>query len=195
MRIGFIGSRSLGRRTLEELLDAELDVTHAWVDNNIVGKLLGTEIIRRVSPPSAEHLGEYTLDLGVCAHNHHYLTPEFLAKFTIGVISYHPSLLPRHRGIDSVRWTVHMRDPIAGGTVHWVDEGLDTGPIHSQRFCHVPPNWSASDLWRERLFDYGWEMLVDAALSIRRGNILGMPQDERCATYEPALESRPKSVV
>src|SRR6202045_1354169 len=56
-------------------------------------------------------------DLIVTAHSHARISKEALAAAKLGGIGYHPSLLPRHRGIAAVEWTIREGDPIAGGTV------------------------------------------------------------------------------
>ena len=53
-------------------------------------------------------------DVIVAAHLHQYLPASIRARAKSGVIAYHPSLLPRHRGRDAVRWAIHMREPITG---------------------------------------------------------------------------------
>ena len=54
-------------------------------------------------------------DLIVAAHTHARVSNEALARSRLGGIGYHPSLLPRHRGIAAVEWTILEGDPIAGG--------------------------------------------------------------------------------
>ena len=53
-------------------------------------------------------------DLIVAAHTHARISDDALARSRLGGIGYHPSLLPRHRGIAAVEWTVLEGDPIAG---------------------------------------------------------------------------------
>ena len=54
-----------------------------------------------------------------------------------GGIGYHPSLLPRHRGIAAVEWTILEGDPIAGGSVYHLADGWDAGAIAAQDWCFV----------------------------------------------------------
>lgn len=159
-------------------------------------------------------LGEYPdgpedegYDLLVMAHHHGWIADADIEAATVGAVGYHPSLLPRHRGRDAVRWTVHMDDPIAGGTVYRLTEGAkeaDAGPIVRQGWCHVRPGWSASDLWREELFPMGVRILADLVpsgewperiqLKVMRSRLEGAEdQDERLATWEPAFDRPPLS--
>ena len=59
------------------------------------------------------------------------------ARFRLGVLAYHPSLLPAHRGRDATRWAIHMLERVTGGTVYWMDDGVDTCPLEAQDFCHI----------------------------------------------------------
>lgn len=129
-------------------------------------------------------------DLGISAHCQRYIPDRIRTRCSLGVLAYHPSLLPRHRGRDAVRWTVAMRDTVAGGTVYWMDDGADTGPIEDQSWCHVFPGETESELWRRALAPMGVRLLTDTVARL----VLGTPpnkrqQDERAATFEPAFTS------
>lgn len=60
------------------------------------------------------------------------LSPVFLRQYHQRIINLHPSLLPKHRGLNAIEKALIARDEIAGCTVHLVDDGLDTGPIIAQ---------------------------------------------------------------
>ena len=66
-------------------------------------------------------------DLIVAAHTHARVSNEALARSRLGGIGYHPSLLPRHRGIAAVEWTILEGDAIAGGSVYHLADGWDAG--------------------------------------------------------------------
>ena len=57
------------------------------------------------------------------------LSAEFLASFGRPVINIHPSLLPKHRGINAVQRSYESLDTYLGISIHFVDAGVDTGPI------------------------------------------------------------------
>lgn len=128
-------------------------------------------------------------DLIIAAHAHAFITAEARAKTRLGALGYHPSLLPRHRGRDAVRWTIHMQDAIAGGTAYWMDNGADTGPIAAQSWCHVLPDDTPDTLWRRTLGPMGIALLGDVLNDLDRGVVMRQPQDERAATWEPAFRT------
>lgn len=126
-------------------------------------------------------------DLIVSAHSHWYVSDKAVAKARLGGIGYHPSLLPRHRGRDAVRWTIACGDPIAGGSIYWLDKAVDGGPILLQRHIHVGRSWDYHKLWK-MLFPHGVQMVRDAVAMLARGEHIAEPQDEQFATWEPPFE-------
>jgi len=57
------------------------------------------------------------------------LSPEFVRRYRTRVLNVHPALLPAFRGLDAQRQALQHGVKVAGATVHFVDEGVDTGPI------------------------------------------------------------------
>lgn len=190
MRIALAGQRSFGAAALDRLLAAGHDVAQVFAP---AGDRLDFEARRRDVAVQdtlvADRLAD-DLDLIVCAHAHVYVSDKARDRTLLGGIGYHPSLLPRHRGRDAVKWTVHMGDPIAGGSVYWLSNRVDGGPIAAADWCHVRPGTTASDLWRDQLFPMGLRLLEQALADLDRGLIVRVDQDEACATWEPSW-SRP----
>jgi methionyl-tRNA formyltransferase len=128
-------------------------------------------------------------DLILAAHCHRFIPAETRALARHGVLAYHPSLLPRHRGRDAVVWTISFREAITGGTTYWMDDGADTGPIEEQRWCHVARDDTPASLWRRSLGPMGLEMMLDAVRRLEAGIApRRTPQPEEYATWEPALK-------
>lgn len=156
--------------------------------------------LRRVPVIDSRDLRETTLPTGaeliLCAHSHAFVGRKTRRKASLGALGFHPSLLPLHRGRDAVKWTVKMRDRIAGGSVFWLTDRVDAGPLAAQDWCWVRPEWSASDLWRKELFPMGLRLIAQALTDIEGGRLVRIPQDEALATWEPALDpprlSRPE---
>ncbi len=72
-------------------------------------------------------------DLLVCAGYMKILSPAFVDHFKLRVINIHPSLLPSFPGIHSQKQALDYGVKVSGCTVHFVDSGVDTGPIILQR--------------------------------------------------------------
>lgn len=190
MRIALAGQRSFGAAVLRAV-NAQHHVAQVFAP---LGDQLDWEA-RRLGIETSERMVadalKPRLDLIVCAHAHVFVSEQARNRTRLGGIGYHPSLLPRHRGRDAVKWTVHMRDPIAGGSVYWLSNKVDGGPIAAADWCHVRPDWSASDLWREELFPMGVRLLLKALSDLDRAVMVKVPQDEACATWEPSWDRPP----
>ena len=145
---------------------------------------IATQVEQRII--KTEHIPP-EVDLIIGAHAHTFISTGARLKTKYGAIGYHPSLLPRHRGRDAVRWTIHMRDSIAGGTVYWMDDGADTGAIAAQEFCHVLSDDTPNSLWRRELAPIGLRLMRQVIEQIAQGTIVAIPQDGRAATWEPAF--------
>ena len=66
------------------------------------------------------------------------LSAPFLARFPDAVINVHPSLLPAFAGVDAIGDALAYGVKVFGVTVHFVDEGVDTGPVILQRAIELP---------------------------------------------------------
>ncbi len=126
-------------------------------------------------------------DVLIAAHSHDFIGNLTRARVELAV-GYHPSLLPLHRGRDAVRWTIRDRDRVAGGTVYHLTSRVDGGPIAEQDWCLVRPGETAETLWRERLAPMGVALLTRFLERAERGTVHWIPQEEACATWEPALD-------
>ncbi len=76
------------------------------------------------------------------------LTPTFVAAFPLRIVNTHPSLLPAFPGHDAPAQAVAHGVKVAGVTVHFVDTGVDTGPIIAQRAVPVLATDDAAALHR-----------------------------------------------
>ena len=67
------------------------------------------------------------------------LSPEFVARWRGRILNIHPALLPKFPGLDVQRRALEAGEKESGCTVHFVDEGTDTGPIVLQRPVPIVP--------------------------------------------------------
>ena len=88
----------------------------------------------------AAWLEERDVRLVVCAGYMQLLTPVFLERFPMRVVNVHGALLPRFPGTQPVRDALEARVTETGATVHFVDEGIDTGPVIRQERVAVAPD-------------------------------------------------------
>jgi len=116
----------------------------------------------------AEWLAAREVGLVVLAGYMQLLTPAFLARFPNAVINVHPALLPAFRGVDAVGQAVAHGVKVFGVTVHYVDEGVDSGPIILQRAIELPDARDAAEV-AERLRPLEHELLPEAIRLFARG--------------------------
>ena len=87
----------------------------------------------------ATWLEEHGVELVVLAGYMHLLTKPFLDRFPGAVVNVHPSLLPQFPGTNAIEETLAADVETTGVTVHYVDEGVDTGPVIRQERVPVEP--------------------------------------------------------
>lgn len=131
------------------------------------------------------------VDVIVAAYSHDFINAATRAKTRLGAIGYHPSLLPLHRGKDAVEWTIRMGDKITGGTVYWLDEVMDGGPVAAQEHVFVLPGDTAAEIWRRDLSPLGIKLLTKVCNDLANGIVIRQIQNESIATVEPSI--RPKN--
>lgn len=85
-------------------------------------------------------------DLVVLAGYMRLVAPEFVRAFPWRVINLHPALLPAFPGTTSINDAVHYGVKVTGVTVHFVDEGLDTGPVIAQEPVRLEEGGTAESL-------------------------------------------------
>src|ERR1700712_425324 len=194
MRITLVGSRHFGGTTFDMLQKHGVEIVRVVVadaDDRLAAaaRAAGIEVIVQADPKlvAAKEIAEGS-DLIVTAHSHARIAKEALAAAKLGGIGYHPSLLPRHRGLAAVEWTIREGDPIAGGTVYHLADRMDAGAIAAQEWCFVKKGETARELWERALAPLAKKLLGKVIDSARTHNPLpAKPQDEQFATSAPKL--------
>jgi methionyl-tRNA formyltransferase len=194
MRITLVGSRHFGVTTLQMLRRHDVDVVRVVVADAedrlaVAARAAGIEVVVQTNPKLvvAAEIAPAT-DLIVTAHSHARIGKDALAASRFGGIGYHPSLLPRHRGIAAVEWTIREKDPIAGGTVYHLADRMDAGAIAAQDWCFVGKDETARQLWERALAPMGQKLLAEVIDYAKAHDALpARPQDEQFATNAPEL--------
>jgi len=194
MRITLVGSRHFGVTTLNMLRERGVDIARVVVhdgEDRLVGaaKAAGIEVVVQANPKlvTASEIAPDT-DLIVNAHSHARVSREALHAARLGGIGYHPSLLPRHRGLAAVEWTIKEGDPIAGGSVYHLADRMDAGAIAAQDWVFVRKGETARELWERALAPLGQKLLGEVIDYAKAHKALpAKPQDEQFATQAPSL--------
>lgn len=215
-----------GRRMLEELLtggfvpdlvieersrvaDVEREKFLVRMDGYRVAPtfdaLLREHDVRRERVPSHNHdacvalLEALAPDLIVLGGTR-ILEPRVFAPAERGTLNAHPGLLPEVRGSASVAWAIHLDEPV-GCTCHFIDAGIDTGPIVGRRaidvrrgdtyekLCHATVDLSAV-LMREALEAFRDDRLVATPQSEGRPALKNMPDEGVAAVKRKLADGR-----
>ncbi|MFD3310994.1 phosphoribosylglycinamide formyltransferase [Streptomyces sp. NPDC058694] len=115
----------------------------------------------------AEVTGAYEPDLVVSAGFMKIVGKEFLARFGGRTVNTHPALLPSFPGAHGVRDALAYGARVTGCTVHFVDDGVDTGPIIAQGVVEVRDEDDESAL-HERIKEVERSLLVDVVGRLAR---------------------------
>ena len=186
MKVLIIGQKWLAAQLLQQCIDD------------------GHDVLAVVAPCSQDRLFQMASNMGIlafdhlplpkmlpesdvilAAHAHIFIDSATRQRAKLGAIGYHPSLLPRHRGRDAVRWAIHMREAVTGGTLYQMDGGADTGAILLQDWCHIRSDDTAQSLWQRELAPMGLRLFQRYLRDWKQ--IEPQPQDESLATFEPAF--------
>lgn len=86
----------------------------------------------------ADWIEERSADLIVLAGYMQLLSAAFVARFRNRIVNIHPALLPAFPGLDAIGQALAAGANVTGVSVHFVDEGVDTGPVIAQREVEIP---------------------------------------------------------
>ncbi len=131
----------------------------------------------------ADWLLEHGVELVVLAGYMQLLSPEFLGRFPDRVINVHPALLPAFPGLGAVEQALAYGVKVFGVTIHFVDEGVDSGPVIMQRAIELPDARSADEVL-ERLHHIEHQLLPDAVQLIAEGAVTRDPAHPRRVVIE-----------
>jgi phosphoribosylglycinamide formyltransferase 1 len=126
----------------------------------------------------AEWLRARDTQLVVLAGYMQLVGPAFLAAFPDRVINVHPALLPAFPGLGAIQQAIDYGVKVFGVTVHFVDGGVDTGPVIMQRAIELPAVSDPEEL-RARLHEIEHQLLPEAVALIARGAVSFDPTNPR----------------
>ena len=199
LRVFISGQKYFGSLVLSEMIkNPRVEVVGVCTPagDRHVGKMAHTHGIPIIMAGSLNHeTMPDGVDLGITAHSFDYIGKRTRYKTRLGWIGYHPSLLPRHRGRSSIEWAIKMRDYLTGGTVFWLNSGIDRGDIILQENVWIDPKLYSMDvkkaarfLWEHHLQEVGVRLINRAVDEIIRGVAKRTPQNNSFSTFEPAID-------
>jgi methionyl-tRNA formyltransferase len=136
------------------------------------------------APEALEALKACNADIGVMAYVLLFAPPEFCAIPKHGMIQFHPSLLPLHRGPSSINWAIIQGRSKTGLTIFRPNDGLDEGAVILQKEVAIGPDDTLGSVYFDHIFPTGVKALLEAADAVVGGKAREVVQDESQATYE-----------
>jgi phosphoribosylglycinamide formyltransferase 1 len=109
-------------------------------------------------------------DLVVLAGYMQLLSGAFVARFRDRIVNIHPALLPAFPGLDAIGQALDAGVEVTGVSVHFVDEGVDTGPVIVKREVAVPPGRDRAAL-EEAIHATEHELFPEAIRMIAAGRV------------------------
>jgi phosphoribosylglycinamide formyltransferase-1 len=106
------------------------------------------------------------------------LGPGFIERFRNAIVNVHPALLPAFAGVRAIEQALDYGVKVAGVTVHFVDEGVDSGPIILQRSFELPYPRDIAAV-EQKVHQIEHELLPQALSLIARGKVKIDPADPR----------------
>jgi phosphoribosylglycinamide formyltransferase 1 len=126
----------------------------------------------------AEWIESLGTDLIALAGYMQLLSPAFVARFRNRIVNVHPALLPAFPGIHVIEQALEYGVKVAGVTVHFVDEGVDSGAIILQRAFDLPYSRDIAVV-EQQVHQIEHELLPQAVSLIARGKVSIDPLDPR----------------
>jgi methionyl-tRNA formyltransferase len=205
MRFAFAGDRAISVRVLNYLMERG-DVPEyllvadgeraSHVDELIAISGLPEDRILRGSvfrePVGLKILTDAGLDLMLSIHFPYLVTGEVIHVAKDGILNLHPSYLPWNRGWHTPTWCILDGTP-AGGTLHYMNEGIDTGDIIDQAEVQHEP-WETADTLYAKILDAEFEVFVRHWPVFCNGKSVRCPQELESGTSHLRADLRTSHV-
>lgn len=190
MRILFLGNNDLAVACLKRIRLLKEDIVGIVVNHGVPPgdfflKAATVYCPRKVNDPLfLNQIRDLKLDLIVSVSYRQILKREILGIPRAGAVNLHPSYLPKYRGKNPLNWVLINGEKETGMTVHYINEGIDTGGILARKKIKIFQSDTADSL--QKKFVRAAPALIARAIGlIRNGKARAMPQDEKKVSYYP----------
>src|SRR3954451_8705999 len=180
IEVACVASNKPGARALERAAEAGVETAVFHRSDH------GDRVERDAA--MADWLAGRDVDLIVLAGYMELLSPEFVRRYPNRIVNVHPALLPSFPGLDAVGQALRHGVRVTGVTVHFVDEGVDSGPIILPRPIEVPYTRARSQLERA-IHEAEHQLLPEAIRLIASAAVRTDPENPRLVRIEEAKET------
>ena len=196
MKILFIGSVQFSYHLLEDLLLNDANVigicssksSQRNADYCDLSKLAHTHKIpfhqtnNLEAEMSLNWIKKINADIIFCFGWSRIITNKLLKIPQLGVVGYHPTLLPKNRGRHPIIWALVLGLSVTGSTFFFMDDGVDSGPIISQKKVKISKKDDAGSLY-QKLIETAKFQLSEIIRDFSNNELVEVKQDENIATY------------
>lgn len=152
-----------GKKTTLKYLAGQLSVPYFLLQRGVSNNLAA--FVVKLSP-----------DI-ICVASMSQLLPKEVFSIPIyGAINFHPALLPKYRGPRPLFWPYYFMEPDVGVTIHYIDEGEDTGDIILQKKIPIPLGTPGGELVGE-IINSGASLMAQALDEISKSTVNRIPQN------------------
>ena len=162
IEVAGVGSDKAGARALERARDAGVEIAVFPRADFADREARDTAM--------AEWIESRSADLVVLAGYMQLLSEAFVGRFRDRIVNVHPALLPAFPGLDAIGQALDAGVETTGVSVHFVDEGVDTGPVLLQREVAVPASRDRAEL-EEAIHATEHELYPEAIRMIAAGKV------------------------
>jgi len=203
MKITFFGSDSFSLPFLEELVKGGFNVNliitlpdkpkgrGLKIEENLIKTFAKENSLRFIEVDKFKNFFDYIEknrgDIGVVVSFGKIIPESVLNLFPKGVINVHPSLLPKYRGPNPIRWQILNGEKMSGITIIKLTKEVDAGPILIQKEVPIDENDNYT-LLTKKLIEVGKEVLIEAIKIIERGEEI-FSEQRGVVTFAPKFES------
>lgn len=153
----FAGNRQIGLECLTLLLEAGITPAGLLLPegenashNEYFRTLIPDVPVLEGKEIDAGAVAAWKPDYLISVHFPHIIPRDVLSVPVVGTLNLHPAYLPWNRGWHTPTWSIYERTPF-GATLHWIDEGMDTGPIALQKEVRHEEHDTAHTLYQRAL--------------------------------------------
>jgi methionyl-tRNA formyltransferase len=196
----FIGGKQIGVNCLKQLLNHNItpkliiansddDGRDTWHESLVkVAKQKKLPVIQGQkvkNPEIIQKIKSLSPEVIFCIGGTQLIPKEVLTIPTLGCLNIHPAYLPKFRGRFSTVHAIASGEKTTGVTVHWMDDGIDSGPIIMQKKIAIEPTDTGRTLYDKFTKEGEKLFIIFMQRWIQGKKITAKPQNEKKATYYP----------
>ncbi len=202
MRLVIVGQQDFGKAVLEAFLNRGDEVVGVFCAPEKEGgrpdplRVYAQEMGLNVKqfpaltdPAAQEELTRLQADIGIMAYVTQFAPQEFCNIPKFGMIQFHPSLLPLHRGASAMSWSIISGKKETGLAIFRPNDGLDEGPVILLKKVKIEADDTLGSVYFGKIFPLGVAALVEAAELVVSGKGPAVNQYESDAGYEGIIRA------